>query len=220
MGQFIRLAVLLSLMAGVGCALGQKNIAPRITYRAGYVASTDGQTFHPLLELLDLAEKAKPACRAINRNLQTKAQYIIERRDGSISIKVKECESPAGGNCEALARCLTARPIAWITRASGRTTELAGTIYTDWIGRCGGTIAVNFYYGPQSQLPIEKTGCAEPLHDTVDTAYEMFLVSRPSYENGPLTADGTPAANPYIEALLKRWNAISFSSVDGIPPPL
>ncbi len=218
MSHASRCLVLALVFTVSACALGQKKIAPRLTYRAGFVASTDGQKFYPLLELLDLAEKAKPACRAINRNLQTKAQYLVERRDGAIAIKIKECESPTGGNCQKLEQCLKARPVAWLARASGRVPELAGTVYTDWIGRCGGSIAVNFYYGPQATLPIEKVGCAEPLHDAIDTAYEMYLVSRPAYENGPLVGDSLPAANPYIEALLKKWNAVSFSNSGGLPP--
>ncbi|MBI3557109.1 MAG: hypothetical protein HY074_12670 [Deltaproteobacteria bacterium] len=203
-----------------GCAFTQKKIAQRMTYRAGYVASSDGKNFYSLLELLNRAELAKPSCRAVNRNIQTKAQYLVERRDGSITVKVKECESVASGNCQKLEKCLLARPVAWIARASGRNSELAGTIYTDWLGRCGGSIAVNFYYGPQNPLPIERIGCSEPLHDRIDTAYEMFLVSRPSYENGPMVVDQTPAANPYIEALLKKWDEISFSAVDGVLPPI
>ena len=152
--------------------------------------------------LLDQAEKAKASCMGMSREQLVKAQYTVARRDDGIKVTVKNCES-SPDNCAKLEQCLGARPVPWLARASGRGAEHAGTIYTDWLGRCGGEIAVNFYYGSLSDLPVERVGCSEPQHDPVDTAYEMYLVARPEIEK-------VPAAGPIIELLLKRWNETVF----------
>lgn len=197
--------------SSMGCSLGQKKIAPKLTYRSNLQASADGSRFSGLLELLELVEKAKPACRAIDRKLQTKAQYLVTLSNShAISIDVKECESSSPENCRKLKECLELRPVPWVARASGRTPEQIGVVYTDWIGRCGGSFAVNLYYGPQFSLPIERVGCVEPVHDEVDPASDLFLVDHANQS-------ALPAAGPHIEALLKKWNRLVFSATDSLP---
>jgi hypothetical protein len=202
---------LLALFAVAGCASGQKRIPPKHVYRALYYGSTDGSRYVPVLSLVEQGERAKPSCRGIDRKTQVKAQYLVERKDSGITLTLKDCESTPE-NCSKLTECLKLRPVPWLARAAGRTNDDAGTIYTDWIGRCGGQLAVNFYYGPESPLPVEKVGCTEPKHDTVDTAYEMLLVPRFDIEQAP-------AAAPIIERLLERWDAVVFHEIESVPPP-
>lgn len=207
----LTLTVAALVLTGNACSLAKKKIAPKLTYRAAYLGSTDGTTFHSVLELLEAAEAAKPACRAINRKLESKVGYTVERKDTGIQLTVKSCEG-SSADCESLGKCLAQRPVPWLTRASGLRSDDAGTIYTDWLGRCGGRIAVQFYIGPKMPHPVERVGCTEPQHDKIDTAYEMFLVARQETEK-------IPPAGPYIEELLRKWDTVVFHELDAVGPP-
>lgn len=201
------------LLAGFllgGCSHFQKKISPKRTYRAGYLGSSDGLTFKPLIDLLDDAQRAKSACRALERHSPIRAQYKVTRNDRAISVKILTCESADATNCTKLDTCLQQRPVAWMSRATGIEQSESGAIYSDWLGKCGGEITVNFYLTGASALPTEKVSCVEPAHDAVDTAYELFLISKPDTES-------SAAIGPYIEVLLRRWNNVVFNEGDALP---
>lgn len=208
-----RIALMLAIATVFSSCAAMRSIRePKVTkplYRATYLASSDGMTFKPALELLQQAQLAKAACRAIDRTKPLNAQYVVDRKErGGIEIKVTQCES-SPQNCAKLVECLYSRPVAWIVRASGTEPQLAGPTYNDWVGRCGGRILMRLYLGPQSPYPNERASCVEPQHDELETSNELFLVARPNAEN-------KPSITPTIESLVQRWDAVIFNPIDSL----